>query len=259
MKNRLFIFSNNRLERIWKLAQSDFRSRYYNDRLGLLWALIKPVFEVGIYFVVFKMGFRVEQENFVLFLFCGLIVWMIFSEATKRGMSLLSDKLYLIENVQLKRIDLYISFTLSIFIAFAFNFAVFLGASLLTGNFPDSGIVFLPILLATIFLISMGMVLILSCLQPFVNDLNHFWDMVLLLGFWVSGIFYHFSLLTDVLPWMYYANPFIGIIHNMRALWLADLEPDFMIMAWDLVYAAILFVIGRLILRPVGSVAIEKL
>ena len=253
------MIENNRIERIWKLAQADFRSRYYNDRLGLLWALIKPIFEVGIYFVVFKMGFRVAQENFVLFLFCGLIVWMIFSESTKRGMSLLTDKLYLIENVQLKRIDLYISFILSIFIAFTFNFIVFLGVTILSGNYPGPELLFFPVVLVTIFLLSMGMVLILSCIQPFLNDLNHFWDMLLLLGFWVSGIFYHFSMLTEVIPWMYYANPFIGIIHNMRAFWIDGLTLDFWIMGWNLLYSIIIFFIGWALLEPVGSVAIEKL
>jgi ABC-type polysaccharide/polyol phosphate export permease len=63
---------NNRLERIWKLAQVDFKKRYYNDRLGLLWALINPIFKVIVYFLVFSLFFKVQQENYGLYLFSGI-------------------------------------------------------------------------------------------------------------------------------------------------------------------------------------------
>lgn len=250
---------NNRLELIWKLARADFRKRYYHDRLGLLWALIKPLFEVGIYYIIFKMGFRIEQENFVLFLFGGLIVWMVFAEGTKRGMGLLVDKLYLIENVQFKWVDLYISFTLSIFLAFAFNFSVLIAASLLAGFVPGAEMVYFPVILLSLFLMTMGTTIILSCVQPFLTDLNHLWDMLLMLGLWVSGIFYPRTVLTDVLPWMNVANPFLGIIHNTRAIWIAGLEVDTEVMIWNLVVSAAVFCVGLLILKPVGSLAVEKL
>ena len=49
---------NNRLERIWKLAQVEFKKRYYNDRLGLVWALLNPLFQMGIYYLVFKYIYK---------------------------------------------------------------------------------------------------------------------------------------------------------------------------------------------------------
>lgn len=250
---------NNRLERIWTLAYADFRKRYYHDRLGLLWALIKPLYEVGIYYVIFKMGFKIQQENFVLFLFGGLIIWMAFAEATKRGMGLLVDKLYLIENVQLKWVDLYISFTLSIFMAFAFNFSVLITASFIAGFTPGPELLYFPIVLLSLYLLTMGMVIILSCVQPFLTDLNHLWDMLLMLGLWVSGVFYPHAVLTNVFPWMYYANPFLGIVHNTRAVWIEGLAFDPVIMAWNLFYALVVFGVGLIILKPVGSLAVEKL
>jgi len=33
---------SNRFERIWKLAQLDFKKRYYHDNLGALWSLLEP-------------------------------------------------------------------------------------------------------------------------------------------------------------------------------------------------------------------------
>ena len=34
---------SNKLERLWLMAKIEFKLRYYENKLGLLWALIKPV------------------------------------------------------------------------------------------------------------------------------------------------------------------------------------------------------------------------
>ena len=46
---------SNKLERLWLLAKIEFKLRYYENKLGLLWALIKPVMDMTIYYVAFKI------------------------------------------------------------------------------------------------------------------------------------------------------------------------------------------------------------
>lgn len=250
---------NNRRERIWKLAQVEFKSRYYNDSLGLLWALIKPVFEVLLYYMVFVHAFKVEKDNFALFLFGGVISWMLFRESTTRGMLMLKQKLYLIENIQVKKIDLYLSFLLSVFIAFCFNFSAFLLVGFATGKLSFENMIYLPVVVITILMISLGVTLILSCVQPFIKDLRHAWDMILFAGFWVSGIFFDHSMFTDKFPFIYYLNPFVGIIHNIHASTLSGYEIDFFILFFNLLYAAVLLGIGLITLRKYGGLAVEKI
>ena len=89
---------SSRLERIWKLAQTEFKKRYYNDRLGLLWALMNPLFQVAVFYWVFTYIFNRVSEgipNFALFLFGGIIAWQAFVETTKKCMKVLSTKRYL--------------------------------------------------------------------------------------------------------------------------------------------------------------------
>lgn len=254
-----FFPENNRLERIWKLAQVDFKRRYYHDRLGILWALIRPVFEMLIYYVVFTTLFQVQQENYALFLFAGIIIWSGFAEATKRGMGILGEKLYLIQNIQLNKLDLYLAYLGSIFMAMGFNLLAFLAISALSGTFPGTQIIWLPIVLATFFLLSLGIIMILSCLQPFFKDLNHLWDMVLMLGIWISGVFYPYKLIIDKVPNLLYANPFIGVIHNMRATLLGGVELQLDLLAINFSGAFIIYLLGVLTLKRYGRLAIEKL
>lgn len=255
----LYFPDNNRLERIWKLAQVDFRRRYYHDRLGILWALIRPVFEMLIYYVVFTTVFQVQQENYALFLFIGIIIWSGFSEATKRGMGILSEKLYLIQNIQLNKIDLYLAYLSSVFMAMGFNLIAFLTISGISGTIPGPQVVWLPVVLVTFFILTLGFIMILSCLQPFFKDLIHLWDMVLMLGIWISGVFYPYKMIVEKIPLLLYLNPFIGIIHNLRTTLLVGNSIDFKFMAINLLASLLIYLLGVITVKKYGRLAIEKL
>lgn len=259
MKLTRYIPENNRLERIWKLAQVDFKRRYYHDRLGILWALIKPIFEVVIYYIVFTAVFKVEQENYALFIFAGIIIWSGFSEATKRGMGLLGEKLYLIENIQLNKLDLYLSYLLSVFMAMIFNLLAFIAIAILTGSFSGVHLFWLPIIMVIFYITCLGIIMILSCIQPFIKDLIHVWDMILLMGMWISGVFYPYKLIVDEIPILLYLNPFIGIIHNMRGVLIKGIEIETNLMAINFVSAIIIYVIGYLTVKNYSRLATEKL
>jgi ABC-type polysaccharide/polyol phosphate export permease len=258
-KISLYFPDNNRLERIWKLAQVDFRRRYYHDRLGILWALIRPIFEVLIYYVVFTTVFQVQQENYALFIFCGIIIWSGFSEATNRGMGLLSEKLYLIQNIQLNKIDLYLAYLSSVFMAMGFNLFAFLGISALFDVFPDTQFFWLPVVLLTFFILTLGFIMILSCLQPFFKDLIHLWDMILMLGIWVSGVFYPYKMIVEKIPILLYLNPFIGIIHNMRSALMGGSSIDFKLLAINFMTSLFIYLVAVLTVKKYGRLAIEKI
>lgn len=251
--------SNNRLERIWKLAQVDFQSRYYNDRLGLLWALIKPVFEATLYYVAFKYLLGFDKDGFGLFLFGGIVTWMVFSEGSSRSIGLLRNKSYLIENVQFNHIDLYFSHVSSVFFAFSFNFSAFLIIAWIFGQSIGHEYLFLPIVFLTLYLMTMGASLILSTLQPFIKDITHLWDMAILTGFWLSGVFFEPNVILDKAPLVGFINPFLGIIMNIRGIVIEAYDIDFYWMAINLAYAFIFYLLGFLIFKLFGGVALEKL
>ena len=127
---------NNKLERIWVLAKVDFNSRYYYHKLGVIWALIRPMVELVVYFTIFKTIFNVGVPNFELYIFSGLLVWYFFTEGTSKGYTVLLTKRYLIESIQFNKTDLFVSATLSALLAFLFNFSAYLIISLIIDHPP---------------------------------------------------------------------------------------------------------------------------
>ena len=240
---------NNRWERIWKLAQIDFRKRYFNTRLGLLWAFINPVFKLFVYLFVFSWLGRMKREGFGFYIFSALIVWMAFAESSNKGMTILRSKKYLIQNIEFNKIDLYSSGIISVFLGLVFNLAAFMVISLLFGNPIYIQILWLPILLANLFVLCMGTSMILSVIEIYAKDINHLWHMILMMGFWTIPAIFPLEYFTGFLETFLYVNPVAGIIINLRNSILYGMPIDYYFLIHCWVIAITLYIIGKNLLK----------
>lgn len=240
---------NNRLERIWKIAQVDFKKRYYNTKIGLLWALLNPLFRLFVYYFVFTWLGRQRGENFGIYLFGGILLWAAFTESAGGGMRILTKKKYLIENIQFDKRDLFLSNTCAVFIGFFFNIFAYIIISLLTGIPIFSQIVYVPILFLNLFILGMGVGMILGFINIYLKDIVHLWKMLTMLGFWSAPIIFPLENFVGKLETLLYLNPVSGIIINFRncVLYNKPIEIDFLV--WDFVYAVLLFIIGQYLIK----------
>lgn len=253
------IGSSPRLERIWKVAQVDFKKRYYNDKLGLVWALVNPLTQIALYYFVFTRIFERQEENFVLFLFGGLIIWLAFSQATTIGQKLLVNKIHLLESVQFQWIDLYTSHMISISIGLVFNFAAYFILLFLTGASLGTHFYFFPVVLASWFMITSGVSILLGLIRPVLEDIDHIWSLTLMIGLWVTGVFFSGTYYFDNHQWFLYANPFVGLILNTRACLLEgnDMYLDLLII--NLVYGIVIYLIGYVLFHKYAKKVTEQL
>jgi len=143
------LFGNvNRFQRIWILAKTDFTQRYYGSAIGLAWAFLHPFFKLIVYYFVFSyLIFRNRDPDFVLYLFTGIITWQFFSEATKKGMNLLTSKRYLIQNIRINKLDIFYASILSVLIGYGFNFLSYFIISLFFKITFSVYLFFLPLLI----------------------------------------------------------------------------------------------------------------
>jgi len=256
-----YLPENNRLERIWKLGQVDFKKRYYNDKLGLFWALLNPLFQISIYYVIFTYVFGTTTMNYGLFLFSGMLLWFGFAELTQGGMSIVKAKKYLIENIQFNKLDLYFSQLISVYMGIIFNFISFLLLCLFFGvRFDFTFWLFIP-LFFNIALIGMGVSMMLTVLQSYFKDIKHIWTIVMLFGFWSSGIFFRGEKFIEFWPPFLYINPFVGIIINFRAITIGTGMDDWnWSLFWaDMLYGVVMYAIGYYILKKYSGKIIELL
>lgn len=259
--NDWFVQSNKH-ERIWLLAKIEFKLRYYENKLGLLWALIKPIMDVAIYYVVFKIILQADVPAFASYIFIGLILWNFFLESTTGTIQILNTKKYLYEYSNMNKLEIYISTLFSNSIGFFFNLIMFL----FFYNFIESTSIgfslynfwIIPIFV-NLFILSLALSLALSCIYIIAKDITQVWQVFTSLLFFLSPIFYKLSVFNAALPTFDYLNPIAGIIINARRVMMNGLPPDYKLMAFDFAYALVLLVVGLFLLNKLGSKAAEKL
>lgn len=250
---------NNRLERIWLLAKIDFKKRYYDNGLGILWALINPLCRFVVYYFAFTYIFPQKIQNYALYLFSGLVIWFFFAQGTRKGIKLLKSKKYLIESIQFKHFDLFIASTLSACYSFAFNFAAYFLVSMIYGVGVHLTMLWLFVLIFNIVLLVLAISTLLSTINIYLRDIEHLWDIVVLAGFWATPIIYEHEITMVKLPFLQYINPVAGIIINIRETVLYGNSPYYHLLVYDLVFAGVLFVIAKFVYDKFAHKAVEKL
>lgn len=252
---------NNRLERIWVLAKTDFLKRYYGSFLGVLWALINPFFQIAIYYSVFTLVFASKQENFALFLFLGLILEMFFSETSSLGLNIIRGKRHVLENIKIKWLDVYYAGTLSTFFAFLFNLLIYFIISFFTGvSYSVASFYAAPLLFLNLLVLGFSFQVLLSTIQIYLRDVVHLWDMVKLMILWLSGIFYTIDPSpgsdTEVLA---YLTPVAGIVYNSRQALLYDKPVDWSLVLYDWIYTLVILGISLIVFSKFVRKALEKI
>jgi ABC-2 type transport system permease protein len=253
---------SNKAERLWLLAKIEFKLRYYENKLGLLWALIKPLMDIAIYYIVFQTIMKQNVPAFASYLFIGLILWNFFVESTTGTVQILNTKKYLYEYSNMNKLEIYVSTLLSNTIGLFFNFIMFL----VFYNFIERDTSFsnfqtlwiLPLFI-NLYILSLASSLILSNIYVIAKDITQVWQVFCSFLFFLSPIFYKLDIFKERLPNFDYLNPVAGIIINARKATMEGAAPDFKLFVWDLGYAVILLLLGIFLLNKLGSKAAEKL
>ena len=253
---------SNKSERLWLLAKIEFKLRYYENKLGLLWALIKPLMDIAIYYVVFQIIMDQKVPAFASFLFIGLIFWNFFVESTTGTVQILNTKKYLYEYSNMNKMEIYTSTLLSNSIGFFFNFVMFLAFyNFLEKESTGSTIYLLWIipLFINLFILSLAVSLILSNIYVIAKDITQVWQVFTSILLFLSPIFYKLDAFKEKLPSFDYINPIAGIIINARKATMENVNPDFKLLLFDFTYAIVLLMLGVFLLNKLGSKAAEKL
>jgi len=194
-----------------------------------------------------------------LFLFSGIIIWMSFVEMIKKGMRIILSKKYLILNVKVKKEDLYFSSSISVLFSLIFNIVAFLVMALLYGFTFSLPILFLPVIIINVLLIGCGLGMILSIIFVHFRDFTHIIDLITMLGLWTSGIFFKADLILQHSPVIYYLNPFVGMIDNLRRITLYNLPPNLVTVNLNILIGLIIFIVGNVIIKNNFQSATEKI
>ena len=102
------------------------------------------------------------------------------------------------------------------------------------------------------------MAIVLGLIRPVFDDIVHIWEIMLMVGFWVSGIFFSGQFYFENYPWFVHVNPFVGILLNMRACLLENNDIYWGLLIENLVVSGILYYIAVVLFKKYAKKVIEK-
>ncbi len=216
---------------LWSLMLKDFRVRYRNMSLGMLWSIINPLVMLGVLVVVFSFIHPNHHVKFFpVFMLIGLVIYNFLSISLPPACSAIMDNASLVKKVIFPRelIPVAVIFAqlihagiqLLLLVVFVLVFSVPLHVTWL----------WVPAvyLIMTVFVLGLGFGC--AALNVKYRDMQYVVDSALKVVFWLTPIFYDLGQVKLNLPrplyLVYIMNPMAGCIDAMRRTVILGTGPD---------------------------------
>ena len=203
------------------LTWRDFRVRYAQTTIGLLWAVLQPVVTLLILSLVFGRFVGVETEvPHILFTVTGMSIWSYFSYVlTNSGNSIIANQ-GMVKKIYFPRLIIPLSKAVVGFIDFAIALLIMI-ALMIYFQISPSGYVWLaPVFILIGIIAALAVGIWLSALSVRYRDFQHVVPFIVQIGLYITPIAYPAEFATKQLPqWastLYYLNPMAGVVQGFR-------------------------------------------
>jgi ABC-type polysaccharide/polyol phosphate export permease len=240
----------------------DLKVRYKNSILGVLWSLLNPLLMMVVFTLVFSIMMQSGIRQYSVFILVGLLPWNFFSSSLMIGATSVTSGASLVKKVYFPREALPIAVVMSGLVNFALAFLVLLIFLYASGLGLTRHALWIPALLVTQVIFTLGLCLFLSALHVFYRDVAMILDAGMLAWFFLTPVFYPLEWLGESLEIagytfspavvMRWVNPMASLIDGYRTvLWgnyasesvgAAAMDPSYLLRTF--VTALIIFIVG---------------
>lgn len=244
---------------IKQLVISDFKLRYQGSYLGYFWTLIKPLLLFGVIYLVFAYFMPVPIEDYAIYLLLGILIWNFFSEATLIGMNTFITKKDLVTKVYFSRAALLIASTITSLITLLLNLIIFFLFLVFAGVSPGPEALFFILYVVELYLIGTGVAFILAALYVRFKDMQHIWEILLQIGFWLTPIIYPVTVIPQEYHRLVFLNPLSRIIEYSRDIFIRHHIPELKLNVVLFIMTIVIFFVGYGIFKSQEHKIAEKL
>jgi lipopolysaccharide transport system permease protein len=232
------------------LVLKDLKLKYRGSVLGVVWSLLRPLLMIGVYTIAFKFVVRIQMENYIFFLFIGLLPWNFFQGAVMASTGSISDNGNLIKKVLFPRATLPISTVLFNLAQFLLAVAVFLPLFLFFSNVALNWgvLLFFPLVTLHLFF-TIGLALILSALTSSFRDIIHLTEVGLLLLFWLTPVIYPITMVPARFQFLMKLNPLAAFSIAYQDILFWGRVPELLVLSSIIGWTLAFFILGHLIFK----------
>lgn len=240
------------------LVWRDIKARYAQTVVGLGWAVIRPVFSMIVFSVIFGGLARVPSDGvpYPIFSYTALVPWTYFSTAMTQSTGSLVTNMNMITKVYFPRLIIPLAPVVAGLVDFCIAFAVLGALMVFYGFAPTAGAALLPVFVLLMVLTAFGIGMWLSAMAIQYRDVQHGIQFGSQLLMYAAPVVWPASLIGEKFPEseglirvVYGLYPMAGVIEGFRATLLGTRPIPWDLIGMGSISAIILCVTGALYFR----------
>jgi teichoic acid transport system permease protein len=194
------------------LATSMAYARNQKNYLGQLWAVINPLLNAVVYFLIFGVILQTNRgvENFVAFLTIGVFMFGFSASAITTGSKAITGHLGLVRSLRFPRAVLPLAVVFTELIELLPALAVMCGIVLLTGEPITADWLLFPVVVVLQWMFNTGCALVAVRLVAWVRDVLNLIPLALRFLRYGSGVFFNIS--------AYVGDNWLGVVMEYQPL-----------------------------------------
>ena len=218
----LFVLSN--------MVQKDFKIRYRNMSLGILWSVLNPLVMMSVLTFVYTQVFAAgKPQEYAIGVLCGLVPFNFFSISWVIGTNSLVDNAQLIKRALVPREVVPVAAVFANAVHLMVQLGLLVVLVLLFGRGVNRYWLLLPVIWVFAILFICGLAMASSALNVYVRDMRYVVESATTILFWLVPIVYPFSMIPPKFRPLYDYNPLAALIMSMRNILVEGRAP-----AWSL-------------------------
>jgi ABC-2 type transport system permease protein len=174
------------------LANTDFKLTYFGSALGYVWTLMRPLLFFGVLLVVFSKIFHVGDNipHYSVSLLGAIIFWTFFVQVTTASVQCLLAREGLLRKMRFPRLVIPLAVGLTALYQLMLNMIPVFLFAIVSGVYPQLSWLELPVLIALLAILAIGVGMILSVLYVRMRDIQPIWDVIAQVLFYATPIIY---------------------------------------------------------------------
>lgn len=239
------------------LAYRDLRVRYAQTFLGVLWAVLQPLFTLVIFTVVFGRAVGVDKQipgiPYALYAACGMSAWTYFAFVMNQAGNSIIGAQGMIQKIYFPRLIIPLSKAVVGLVDFGISLLLVLALMLWYGFVPSRDTIFLPFYILMTIVAALAVGIWLSALTIRYRDFQQIVPFMVQFGLYATPIAYPATMVPEQYRWLFYLNPMAGVVEGFRWSLLGTAAPD--PLAWlSFGFTMLLFLSGLFYFRQVERI-----
>ncbi|HEX8161972.1 MAG TPA: ABC transporter permease [Pyrinomonadaceae bacterium] len=206
-------------ELLYFLTLRDIKVRYKQTLMGAAWVIIQPLMLMLIVTLVFNRFARLGAGAmpYPLFAYAGLTLWTFFASAVANSTNSLTSNTNLITKVYFPRLFIPAAAVAAGLVDLAIASAVLAAIAAYYRVEPTWSLALLPLFVALLTLLALGVGTLVSALTVKYRDLRHALPFIMQFWMFASPVIYPATLVPARWKWALALNPLTGILEGFRA------------------------------------------